>query len=140
VGTNSAPVFPYPGGTAGAEAPDPVAGRPGHFAWSRWIKQFVKNLNTNLMAHEDAADPHPNYLNAGRGDVRYYTKAQVDSQVSNLNTTKANVTALTQAEINLTAYTDLQRSEVKAEVKAELKQIVFDSPDFATFQTNVANW
>ena len=51
--TNSSPVYPYPGGTPGAEAPDPVAGKPGHFAWSRWIKQYCKNLNTNLMALEN---------------------------------------------------------------------------------------
>ena len=50
---SNAPVFPYPGGTAGNEPPDPVAGKPGHFAWSRWIKQFVKNLNTKTMSLED---------------------------------------------------------------------------------------
>jgi hypothetical protein len=33
--SSNAPVFPYPGGTAGNEPPDPVAGKPGHFAWSR---------------------------------------------------------------------------------------------------------
>lgn len=50
--TNSAPEYPYPGGTPGAEPPDPVAGKPGHFAWSKWIKQYVVNLNTNQMALE----------------------------------------------------------------------------------------
>jgi hypothetical protein len=49
VGTSSAPVFPFPGGTAGAEAPDPELGKPGHFAWSRWIKQFVKNLDRETV-------------------------------------------------------------------------------------------
>ena len=69
--TNSSPEFPYPGGTPGAEAPDPVAGKPGHFAWSRWIKQYVKNLNTNLMAHQDAVDPHPQYLTQTEGNTLY---------------------------------------------------------------------
>lgn len=47
---SSAPVFPYPGGVAGEEPPDPTAGAPGHFAWSRWIKQFVKNLDAGKVA------------------------------------------------------------------------------------------
>ncbi|MGV0949997.1 MAG: hypothetical protein ACOYB3_04945 [Azonexus sp.] len=51
--TSNAPVFPYPGGTPGAEAPDPVAGKPGHFAWSRWIKQYILNLNNKTMSLED---------------------------------------------------------------------------------------
>jgi hypothetical protein len=50
---SNAPEFPYPGGTVGAEPADPTAGKPGHFAWSRWIKQFVKNLNTKTMNLED---------------------------------------------------------------------------------------
>lgn len=41
----SAPPYPFPGGTQGDEPPDPVAGQPGHFAWSRWIKEFVKRLD-----------------------------------------------------------------------------------------------
>lgn len=45
MGASSAPEFPYPGGTQGAEPADPVAGKPGHFAWSRWIKEFVKRLD-----------------------------------------------------------------------------------------------
>lgn len=63
--TSSAPVFPFPDGVAGAEPPEPVAGRPGHFAWSRWIKQYVKNLNTSFMAHVDATNPHPNAIGLG---------------------------------------------------------------------------
>jgi hypothetical protein len=50
---SNAPVYPYPGGTPGAEPPDPVAGKPGHFAWSRWIKQFCKNLDTKTRELED---------------------------------------------------------------------------------------
>lgn len=50
---SNAPVYPYPGGTPGVEPADPAAGKPGHFAWSRWIKQFVKNLNTKTMNLED---------------------------------------------------------------------------------------
>lgn len=49
MGTSSAPEFPYPGGTPGREPADPVAGRPGHFAWSRWIKAFVKRLDTEAV-------------------------------------------------------------------------------------------
>ena len=49
MGTSSAPEFPYPGGTPGSEPADPVAGRPGHFAWSRWIKAFVKRLDTESV-------------------------------------------------------------------------------------------
>ena len=48
-----APEFPYPGGTPGAQPPDPIAGRPGHFAWSRWIKKFVTNLDAKTMNLED---------------------------------------------------------------------------------------
>jgi hypothetical protein len=50
---SNAPVFPYPGGTAGAQPPDPQAGKPGHFAWSRWIKQFVLNLDSKTRELED---------------------------------------------------------------------------------------
>lgn len=46
MGTSSAPVYPYPGGTPGAEPPAPVIGEAGHLDWSNWIKQFVKNLDT----------------------------------------------------------------------------------------------
>lgn len=49
MGTSSAPEFPYPGGTAGKEPADPVAGRAGHFAWSRWIKEFVKRLDRDSV-------------------------------------------------------------------------------------------
>lgn len=49
MGTSSAPVYPYPGGSAGAEPPDPSAGAGGHFAWSNWIKQFVKNLDSGAV-------------------------------------------------------------------------------------------
>lgn len=48
--TNSSPEYPYPGGSPGGEPPDPVAGQPGHFAWSRWIKKFVQNLNEDKLA------------------------------------------------------------------------------------------
>lgn len=51
--TSNAPEFPYPGGTPGAEPPDPAAGKPGHFSWSIWMKQYVKNLNAKVMELED---------------------------------------------------------------------------------------
>lgn len=49
MGSSSAPVFPYPGGSQGVEPADPVAGKPGHFAWSRWIKEFVKRLDREAV-------------------------------------------------------------------------------------------
>ena len=49
MGTSSAPEFPYPGGTPGAEPADPVAGKTGHFAWSRWVKEFVKRLDRDSV-------------------------------------------------------------------------------------------
>ena len=49
MGASSAPEFPYPGGTPGKEPADPVAGKSGHFAWSRWIKAFVKRLDTETV-------------------------------------------------------------------------------------------
>lgn len=49
MGATSAPVFPFPGGTQGAEPADPVAGKPGHFAWSRWIKEYVRRLNVESV-------------------------------------------------------------------------------------------
>lgn len=39
------PVYPFPGGVAGAEPPDPVAGASGHLTWSTWIKEAVKQLD-----------------------------------------------------------------------------------------------
>jgi hypothetical protein len=50
---SNAPVFPYPGGAAGAVPPDPVAGKPGHFAWSTWMKQFNLNLDAKVRELED---------------------------------------------------------------------------------------
>lgn len=50
---DNAPVFPYPGGVQGDEPPDPRAGKPGHFSWSRWIKQFVLNLNAQSGTQDD---------------------------------------------------------------------------------------
>jgi microcystin-dependent protein len=49
MGSSSAPEFPFPGGVAGAEPPDPEVGKPGHFAWSRWIKAFVKKLDAETV-------------------------------------------------------------------------------------------
>lgn len=49
MGASSAPEFPFPGGQAGKEPADPLAGKPGHFAWSRWIKEFVKRLDRDSV-------------------------------------------------------------------------------------------
>jgi hypothetical protein len=46
MGASSSPPF---NGITGQEPPDPVAGKPGHFAWSRWIKAFVKRLDTETV-------------------------------------------------------------------------------------------
>lgn len=64
----SAPVFPYPGGVEGAEPPDPKAGTPGHFAWSNWIKQFVKNLDRDKVAK--SGDEMTGTLTFKNGDDR----------------------------------------------------------------------
>lgn len=49
MGASSAPEFPFPNGQPGKEPADPVAGKPGHFAWSRWIKEFVKRLDREVV-------------------------------------------------------------------------------------------
>lgn len=43
-------VLPPFGGVAGAEPPDPQPGKPGHFAWSNWIKACVKALDAKAAA------------------------------------------------------------------------------------------
>ena len=50
---SNAPVYPYPGGTPGAQPPDPQAGKPGHFAWSTWMKQYSNNLDNKVCNLED---------------------------------------------------------------------------------------
>jgi hypothetical protein len=46
MGASSAPPF---NGISGQEAPDPVAGKPGHFAWSRWIKSYIKAVDRDAV-------------------------------------------------------------------------------------------
>ena len=67
-----APVYPYPGGTPGAEPPDPSAGAPGHFAWSNWIKQFVKNLDasTAKLTGDTFTGPVETVVNAGSFNLK----------------------------------------------------------------------
>lgn len=43
-------VLPPFNGVAGAEPPDPQPGKPGHFAWSNWIKACVKALDARFDA------------------------------------------------------------------------------------------
>ena len=68
MGTSSAPEFPYPGGTPGSEPADPVAGRPGHFAWSRWIKAFVKRLDTEVVKRSGDTMSGPLVLKNGTSE------------------------------------------------------------------------
>jgi hypothetical protein len=65
--SSSAPEFPYPGGVAGAEPADPQPGKPGHFAWSRWIKQFVKNLDRDALKTSGGTMTGPLLLSAQSG-------------------------------------------------------------------------
>ena len=69
MGTSSAPEFPYPGGTAGKEPADPVAGRAGHFAWSRWIKEFVKRLDRDSVKISGDTMTGPLVLKSGTTEV-----------------------------------------------------------------------
>jgi hypothetical protein len=43
------------------------------------VKEVRTSVGTDIAAHEAEVDPHPIYLNDTRGDVRYYTKTQLDS-------------------------------------------------------------
>lgn len=69
MGSSSAPVFPYPGGTQGVEPVDPVAGRAGHFAWSRWIKEFVKRLDRESVKISGDTMTGPLKLKPGATEV-----------------------------------------------------------------------
>ena len=75
MGISSAPEFPYPGGTPGNEPADPVAGKPGHFAWSRWIKAFVKRLDTETVKRSGDTMSGPLVLKNGTPE----TQMRVDS-------------------------------------------------------------
>lgn len=69
MGISSAPEFPYPGGTPGSEPADPVAGKSGHFAWSRWIKAFVKRLDTEAVKRSGDTMTGPLVLKSGATEV-----------------------------------------------------------------------
>lgn len=69
MGVSSAPEFPYPGGTAGKEPADPVAGKSGHFAWSRWIKEFVKRLDRDSVKISGDTMTGPLVLKSGATEV-----------------------------------------------------------------------
>jgi hypothetical protein len=73
MGTSSAPVFPYPTGQAGKEPVDPVAGKPGHFAWSRWIKEFVKRLDRESVKISGDTMTGPLRLTNGNVEVQLFT-------------------------------------------------------------------
>lgn len=80
MGTSSSPPHPYPGGTAGAEPPDPVAGSGGHFAWSRWVKQFLKNLDVQVVKRSGDEMTGPLSLSESPAlPMHAATKAYVDT-------------------------------------------------------------
>lgn len=70
MGSSSAPVFPFPGGTPGTEPVDPVAGKPGHFAWSKWIKEFVKRLDRESVKISGDTMTGPLTLKNGTSSVQ----------------------------------------------------------------------
>jgi hypothetical protein len=46
MGASSSPPF---NGITGQEPPDPSAGKPGHFAWARWVKSYLKALDRDSV-------------------------------------------------------------------------------------------
>jgi hypothetical protein len=77
-------VFPFPGGTAGAIAPNPEAGRPGHFAWSNWIRQFVLNLDNESVKRSGDSMAGPLSVQAPTAAAHAATKAYVDSMADGM--------------------------------------------------------
>jgi hypothetical protein len=75
MGLSSAPDFPYPGGSPGKEPADPVAGKPGHFAWSRWIKEFVKRLDRESVKKSGDTMTGPLVLENGTSVVQARTES-----------------------------------------------------------------
>lgn len=69
MGTSSAPEFPFPGGQTGKEPTDPVAGKSGHFAWSRWIKEFVKRLDSDSVKKSGDTMTGPLVMKNGTPEV-----------------------------------------------------------------------
>jgi hypothetical protein len=69
MGTSSAPEFPFPGGEVGKEPADPVAGKPGHFAWSRWIKEFIKRLDRDSVKNSGDTMTGPLIMKNGATEV-----------------------------------------------------------------------
>lgn len=82
MGATSSPKFPYPNGAAGAEPADPVAGQPGHFAWSIWVKQFLKNLNLESVKRSgDTMTGHLTIPQVPTEPNHAASKAYVDSNI-----------------------------------------------------------
>ncbi len=80
MGASSAPEFPFPGGTAGKEPADPVAGKPGHFAWSRWVKEFLKRLDRDSVKNSGDTMTGPLLLRGEPSAVlEAVTKGYVDA-------------------------------------------------------------
>lgn len=53
----------------GNEPADPVAGKPGHFFWSRWIKEFVKRLDRESVKISGDTMTGPLKLKNGESSV-----------------------------------------------------------------------
>jgi microcystin-dependent protein len=49
MGASSQPEYPFPGGTPGTLPPDPQPGKPGHFAFTRWIREFARRLDAESV-------------------------------------------------------------------------------------------
>jgi hypothetical protein len=79
MGISSAPVYPFPGGSAGVIPPNPEAGRPGHFAWSNWIKQFTLNLDSESVKNSGDTMRGPLNVQTPTDPSHATTKQYVDS-------------------------------------------------------------
>ena len=102
MGTSSEPEFPYPGGTAGKEPADPVAGRPGHFAWSRWIKEFVKRLDRDSVKRSGDTMEGPLTLKNGASQ----SQLRVDGNVLVVSTPVAAGAPVQQQHLATKRYVD----------------------------------
>lgn len=49
MGASSQPEYPFPGGTPNTLPPDPQPGKPGHFAFTRWVREFVRRLDSESV-------------------------------------------------------------------------------------------
>jgi hypothetical protein len=102
MGASSAPEFPYPGGTPGKEPADPVAGKPGHFAWSRWIKEFVKRLDRDSVKNSGDTMTGPLVLKNGvpESQLRVDATGLIVSTPITASTATANTHLVTKSYVD----------------------------------------